>query len=103
MKKFSSCYLFTYCLTDKTAGLNVNKEKLKNIYCSIVRSVIEYSSVIYGLAKYQAKKLEDIQKRCLKTMFGYDKSYEELLQLSNLKTLEERRCDSLIKFEKNCN
>ena len=61
---------------------------------------MEYSSVTYGpmLAKYQSKKLEDMQKRCLRTIFGYDKSYEELLELSGLRTLEERRHDSLIKF-----
>ena len=39
------------------AGIGVDKTKLKNIYCSIVRSVIEYSSVTYGpmLAKYQGR------------------------------------------------
>ena len=50
------------------------------------------------LGKYQSKKLEDMQKRCLRTIFGYDKSYEKLLELSGLRTLEERRYDSLIKF-----
>ena len=86
----------------RLANLNVDKNRLKTIHCSIVRSIIEYSSVTYGpmLARYQAKKLEDLQKRCLKTIFGYDKSYEELLIEADLKTLEERRNKALLKFAK---
>ena len=36
------------------ANSNGNKDKLRNVYCSIVRSVLEYSSVTYGplLSKY---------------------------------------------------
>ena len=54
----------------KLACLEVDKAKLRNIYCSIVRSVLEYCSVTYGpmIAKYQSKKLEDMQKRCLKSV-----------------------------------
>ena len=77
----------------KLAGIGVNKDKIKTIYCSIVRSIIEYSSITYGsmLSKYQSIKLENLQKRCLRAIYGYNKTYEELLQESNLKTLEERR------------
>ena len=32
----------------RLAGVNVNKDRLKNIYCSIVRSILEYSSVTFG-------------------------------------------------------
>ena len=40
---------------------------LKKLYCSWVRSVIEYSSVTYGpmLTQYQSNELENLQKRCL--------------------------------------
>ena len=84
----------------KLAGLEVDRAKLRNIYCSIVRSVLEYSSVTYGpmIAKYQSKKLEDMQKRCLKSIYGYNKSYEELLQEADLETLEERRSKAILKF-----
>ena len=65
------------------------KDLLK-LYCSLVRSVLEYSSVSFTsmLTKYQSNRLENVQKRCLKMMFGYDKNYSELLQLSGLQTLE---------------
>ena len=64
--------------------------------------MLEYSSVIYGplITKYQSNELERFQKRCLKVMFGYDKSYSELLHLSELETLEKRREKALEKFEK---
>ena len=75
-------------------------DDLKKLYCGFVRSVIEYSSVTYGplLTKYQSNDLENIQKRCLKCLYGYDKSYTELLSLSGLSTLEERRNTALVKF-----
>ena len=84
------------------ASLDDDKNKLKNISCSVVRSVIEYSSVTYGpmLTKYQSKKLEDLQKRCLKTIYGYDKTYEDLLEESSLDTLERRRTNAVFKFAK---
>ena len=53
------------------------------------------------LTKYQSNRLENVQKRCLKMMFGYDKNYSELLQLSGLQTLESRRALALVKFASN--
>ena len=46
------------------AGFGADKQKLKNIHCSIIRSVMEYSSVIFGpmLAKYEKNRLENVQK-----------------------------------------
>ena len=66
---------------------------LRKLYCGLVRSVIEYSSVTYGpmLTKYQSNTLENIQKRCLRVMYGYDKSYTDLLVESGLQTLSNRR------------
>ena len=49
----------------KLAGIGVNKDKIKTLYCSLVRSILEYSSIKYGpmLAKYQSTKLENLQKK----------------------------------------
>ena len=59
---------------------------LKKLYCSLIRSVLEYSSVTYHsmLSKSQENKLEKIQKKCLRCIYGYDKSYSELLKESEL-------------------
>ena len=50
------------------------------------------------LTKHQSNILENIQKRCLKCMYGYDKSYVDLLEESGLKTLQERRNIALERF-----
>ena len=84
----------------RLAGVKVNKTRLKNIYCSIVRSVMEYSCVTYGpmMAQYEKNRLEKIQRNCLRSIYGFNKSYAELLDESGLQTLEERRKRALGRF-----
>ena len=55
------------------AGFGDDKTKLRNIYCSIIRSVMEYSSVTFGpmMPKYEKNRLENIQKKCLRIIYGY--------------------------------
>ena len=74
--------------------------ELITLYDSLVRSVLEYSSVIYGpmITRYQVNELERFQKRCLKCIFGYDKKYSEILEISGLPTLENRREVAMLKF-----
>ena len=62
---------------------------LKKLYSALVRSVLEYSSVTYHsmITKKQSNDLEIIQKKCLRCMYGYQKSYEELLSESGMETL----------------
>ena len=43
------------------------------------------------LTKYQSNRLENIQKKCLRSIYGFDLDYEQLLQIAELQTLEERR------------
>ena len=73
---------------------------MTNIYCSMIRSILEYSSVTFGpmLTKYDSNRLESVQKQCLRSIFGYGLSYEELLSLSNLETLVDRRRRAVMKF-----
>ena len=85
----------------KRAGLP--SEKLKEIYCAITRSTLEYSSNVYHsmLNIGQSNELEKVQKRCLRAIYGYDKQYLDLLQLSGLETLKDRRIKSFEKFATN--
>ena len=50
----------------------MKRKDLIKLYCSLVRSVFEYSSVTYHflLNKTQENRLGNIQKRCLKCIFG---------------------------------
>ena len=68
-------------------------DDLKKLYCSLIRSVLEYSSVTYHsmLTKGQENELEKVQKKALRCMYGYNKSYSELLTESGLQPLKSRR------------
>ena len=73
---------------------------LTKLYSALVRSVLEYSSVTYHsmLTKGQENDLENIQKKCLRCIFGYGKTYEDLLKESGMSTLKERRERAVLKF-----
>ena len=82
----------------KRAG--INKTKLKEIFISIMRSVVEFSAVVYHsqLNKQQTELLEKVQKRSLRLIYGFEKDYKDLLAESGLPTLEARREEALAKF-----
>ena len=84
----------------RLAGVKVDKTRLTRIYTSIVRSVLEYSSVTFGpmITKYDVNRMENIQKNCLGSILGFDKKNEDLLEESGLQTLEVRRLNALKKF-----
>ena len=65
--------------------------------------MLEYNSVTYGpmLSKAQSNRLEQVQKNCLKIMFGYGKPYAELLEVSGMETLKARRTRAISKFASN--
>ena len=75
---------------------------LKKLYCALVRSVLEYSLITYHsmLTKKLENDLEIVQKKCLCCIYGYKKSYDELLQESGLLRLKERREIAVLKFAK---
>ena len=81
----------------------VPKDKLKDLYGTMNRYILEYTSNVYHpqLNKGQSNQLEKIQKRCLRIIYGYEHDYATLLNMSGLQTLEERRVNSFDKFTKN--
>ena len=50
------------------------------------------------LTRQQENDLENIQKKSLRCIFGYKKSYAELLAESGLSTLKSRREAAVLKF-----
>ena len=78
-------------------------EDLKKLYCVLIRSILEYSAVTYTtqISKFQSNRIENVQKQCLRVMYGYSKSYEELLKISGLELLSERRKKLFGKFAEN--
>ena len=59
------------------------------IYCSVVRSVLEYACAVWhpGLSNKLSKDIERVQKRCLKIIYS-NLSYSEALEKSGLVRLE---------------
>ena len=73
----------------KKAG--VPASDIITIYCTLIRSVIEYASVVFAsLPSYLSNSLESIQKRALSIIFP-GSSYSESLDKSGLPTLVDRR------------
>ena len=77
----------------------VPKDKLRDIYCAMSRSIIEYTSNVYHslINRGQSNELEKIQKCCLRIIYRYNYDYNQHLELAGLQTLERRR---EINFEK---
>ena len=78
----------------------VPKERLKDVYCAMNRSILEYTSNVYHslINIGQSNELELIQKRNLRTIYGYNHDYHTLLQISGLTSLKDRRIESFRKF-----
>ncbi|KAF0760090.1 Uncharacterized protein FWK35_00024216 [Aphis craccivora] len=74
-----------------------DKHALKSLFCSLVRSLCEYGSIIWFPFQIGFKlKLEKIQQKFLrflafKCSTPVDSSYSSLLSILNLETLENRR------------
>ena len=80
----------------KKAGLN--HTDLITIYCSVIRSILEYASPVWAdLPDYLCSHLESVQKRALKIIFP-GLPYCKALKTSKLKTLDCRRDESCQKF-----
>ena len=78
----------------KKAG--VPADVLIILYKCFLVSILDYASVVYHpmLTGEQTAAIERLQASALRVVYSYDKSYKELLELSGLSTLHERRCDA---------
>lgn len=78
----------------------VGKNDVKDIYCSQIRSVLEYlAPVIHsGLTEYESGQLESVQRTALKIIYGFEKSYQSILEESGLQTILARRQQLVDKF-----
>ena len=89
----------------KSSKFTTNKQDLKRIYISQVRSKLGQSAVVWhsSLTQKCKRKLERVQKSALRVIMGprYTNYSDALLKL-NLQTLDERRQLLCIKFAKKC-
>ena len=70
------------------------------IYCSVVRSVLEYACAVWhpGLSTKLSKDIERVQKRCLKIIYP-KLSYSKALEESGLVRLDTHREDNSEYFQ----
>ena len=77
----------------------VQDEDLVAVYCSLLRSVLEYASVVFAnLPQYLCMAVERVQKRALRIILGPDLSYEDALARAGVLSLEARRHLACKKF-----
>ena len=74
--------------TLKRVGLGTNDLVL--VYCSIVRSIVEYASPVWAaIPLYLDELIESVQRKALKIIFGRV-DYTETLVLAGLESLSDR-------------
>ena len=80
--------------------VGIPNDKLTRIFQSYIRPIIEYASVVYDsmLTKTQSDAIERLQSNALKTIWGWDKSYEWCIENGAIERLDERREKAVIKF-----
>ena len=81
-----------------------SRADLLKVYKSAILPLHDYCSCVFNssLTYTQASSLERLQAQSLKAIYGYSFSYRELLSLSGLTSLQERRDQRSLKFARKC-
>jgi hypothetical protein len=81
-----------------------DNQELLQVYMSLIRSVIEYCSVVYHsmLSQEMEKQLERVQSQALKIIYGFGFSYNDLLEKTGIEKLSDRRLKAIDKFTAKC-
>ena len=80
-------------------------EEMVNIYVLFIRSVVEYSSVVWNssITADECSCIERVQKTALRIILNEDYlDYASALQISGLETLKDRRTKLSLNFAKKC-
>ena len=83
---------------------NLTNSDLAALYKEIHRPAIEYCAPTYHsmLTNDQCERLERLQMKALKTVYGWEKSYSTILEMSGIERLSKRRCDIFMRFANKC-
>ena len=92
-------------LLNAASAFTNNRQELKDIYLTFVRSILEQSAVVWhsSLSVRNKTDLERIQKAAVRVIIGNEYStYRNGLKSLKLDTLEKRREILCLRFAKNC-
>ena len=80
------------------------KKDLVTVYKTILRPFIEYCSVVYNsmLNNQLCARLENLQKRSIKSIFGWNCDYKSVCEEYAIEKLADRRALQVDKFIKKC-
>ena len=82
----------------KLKGCGVPEGDIVQVYCSLVRSIMEYASVVFSnLLQYLSYAWEKVPKRALAVIFP-ELDYEDALAQSGLCSLEFRSVEACVRF-----
>ena len=85
----------------KLKGCGVPERDIVQVYCSLLRSVMEYAPVAFSnLPQYLSSALQKVQKRTLAVIFP-EVDDEEALAQSGSCSLESRRVEACVRFIRN--
>ena len=78
--------------------------ELQQVYCLVARSSIEFCAATYHpmLNIGQTERLENLQKKALRLIYGFDIPYPELLEIADLTPLKDRREKRCLDFAEKC-
>ena len=81
----------------KRSGMK--QKGLLDIYNGVLRPSAEYCIVIYNtlIPKYLSDRLEDVQKRAMRIIFGWQVNYAALLEEGKIQSLQSRREQASLK------
>ena len=78
----------------------LSQKCLLDLYYSMVRSAVEYSSVVYHsmMTKTLSASLERVQRHALRIIYGWDQDIRTVMEVKGIQTLEERREEAVLNF-----
>ena len=92
-------------LLNRAAKFTSNRNDLKSVYLTYIRSILEQSAVVWhsSLSAKNRRDLERVQKVAVRVILGEKYSnHKNGLKVLRLETLAKRREKLCLKFAKNC-
>ena len=82
----------------KRSGLD--QSKLLNVYNSVIKPAIEYSSVVYHtmISKELSDKLEGMQRQAMRIILGHEGDIRQKMDNKGVELLADRREEAILRF-----
>ena len=79
---------------------DINNSTLLQVYQVMQRPLLEYCSPVFHsmLTDEQTQRLESLQRRALRIIYGFDLPYGEIVAVSNIESLQSRRERACLEF-----